>query len=58
MKIHTQFVTDVNFRKITHFPLSYGPPVMKNEGVSMFKLIQDKLGINAFLFVFCPHAIT
>ena len=29
---------------------------MKNEDVTMFKSIQDKLGIKAFRYVSCPHA--
>ena len=29
---------------------------MKNEGVSMFKFILDKLGIKTFRYASCPHA--
>ena len=39
MKIDTQLATYANFQKIKLFPLSQRPPVIKNEDVSMFKLI-------------------
>ena len=37
------------------FTLSQQPPDMKNEDVSMFKLIWDKLRIKAFRYISCPH---
>ena len=33
----------------TFFSFSYGPPAKENEDISMFKIIQDKLGISHFV---------
>ena len=35
IKIHTHLATQVNFRKIKLFSLSYRPPILKNEDVNM-----------------------
>ena len=35
-----------NKKKIRFVSLSDGPPVMKKEDISMFKFIQDKVGIS------------
>ena len=34
-----------------------GPPVIKIEDVSVFKLIQNKLGIEALCYISCPCAM-
>ena len=64
MKIHTELVPYCNilqhalgnFRKIKLLFLSHQPAVMENEDVSIFKLIQEKLGIKAIRYLSCPHA--
>ena len=55
---HAQLETWANLQTYKLFSLSQQPPVMKNEDVSVFKLIKNKLGIKAFRYVSCPHATT
>ena len=49
-----EFATEVNIQKIFFF-LIMSPPVMKDEDVSMFKIIQEKVGIKAFRYISRSH---